>query len=1490
MDILKKASEECNNLELGVYRIPKDLDKTFFAGIAFGTKAVQPHPIPRKKPHYQRPLEMACLYIAFIEGFRLNAEFWAAVTMDNILKMAEKLVEKSVKLNYKSPDNDYDIIPQINERQAELNIKAHFAGPLKSEPNIYKALSIYFSKYNACILCSNKLYLLIWKRCKNLFYVYDPNGRTENATRDFENGKCALMSINFVEHLVHFIVNISDTNLEDEFRLYEIFLTSYGKILDPLPTKPFPKTIHKQWAVVNESYAVIPGCNNGLWQPTTSALDNPSMLISVMAILYAHIERGNSWKPDQVDELIRLGTAYYKSLRRKLKLKDAQHVTIVDLPDKYVLGTFKASLKKSPFMNTGTVTDLCKKFMDSVLTSALQELFDKKWEAALLQIDNSVLGLWRDSELFYVYDPFRRGKAGQVLDPDDYRIQGAAILQIHANIESVLRIMHEKSLKLRRGGKFFIHAISVGCIKPIMDGKQRKQRYPKLKLTPETYVQPTEKLPEEGQGDISEEGAQIKKDNKKNKKDKKSKDKKNKVDKVCSIETLDEKQRIIVFENSEIVEPMIDEIICDIIDKFPESIIGRPKLYKSAGRVLLRSDKEYLENLKYLVKHEEDYDNMEMSFKTEPETNTPVISLKEELQMPSNFQSLPDGTWIIFGSQLVPQLDEAQLKLKALLSSIVSVVLTAKYKISTWSTKLIDYAMDAVDNFSEDFPTYQYALGALLHRSVPKILLGDRTYEVKVQKILRSDIQKTLREALIETLIDFNRLLVICQRFCCLIVKRYNFLYMHCGFPVNTVGYRKFNTGPGCLIRFVELDPLIRRIEFGCNPQGCDISNYVVVPLKVYDITPESMGRYRTLPQNIEQQMYNVALDEKSRFEESKKSKMRFLNEALAKEDRRIKEFMSERATRNRNKAPKTNSLEGTSVGKFRSEDNIDYEDEEFLDEEEAVEECTVEVKHEFGTELGTAGDEEYLKPQPILYGYRMSEKDLLYKIQGSKALEGRTNCIYDAIKPCLFASALAILYAILKPLNEWTSHRIDQVIDSTLVLSDTIKDMSNAQERIIKNVSVDDYIFDIWLRVNEPLGLIGNLENQLELVLSQNKYLILQTANCSYTLGKDEYYHLFDSYQSMELMDSWEEEDICEEEDIHEQKRQHKYPKSIKRYGERNTASWILFADIKSMIKYMNQRACNQTWKEDRVYKFMIMEIVSFKKAAQSTFVLQLLTGMQSCNVQVEQETSICAHNESIAWLEHCLPIWSRLNRKNAAGRYRGMVVTKLKNYDIEIDQRLWSLWGNLHPQAPVFGMSTRGKQHLACCVMSLCAASLYRLVDWSPQLLDSIIVNGDRYMQQSMQSIKCEDYQFALENLEVECQLDNVEFYIHIEMVAYGKLYSSPNYNCMNLAEAIMYFFNYFQFGILQSFKKCLAIGFMPGRDGGYFMFDCQSQDHPLFPKGQGASYILRTKYLQILLYCIVITLNIPYYNVQFTLHKVNLLAKNQQGYKEKQAVENP
>ncbi|KAH8365776.1 hypothetical protein KR093_004367, partial [Drosophila rubida] len=241
-------------------------------------------------------------------------------------------------------------------------------------------------------------------------------------------------------------------------------------------------------------------------------------------------------------------------------------------------------------------------------------------------------------------------------------------------------------------------------------------------------------------------------------------------------------------------------------------------------------------------------------------------------------------------------------------------------------------------------------------------------------------------------------------------------------------------------------------------------------------------------------------------------------------------------------------------------------------------------------------------------------------------------------------------------------------------------------------------------------------------------------------------------------------------------------------------------------------------------------------------------------------------------------VPIWSRLNRRNAVGQLRNLPVSKLNKYHIEIEDRLWSVWGNLHPEAPVFEQLLRGRQYLAINVLACCAASVYNLMDWSAQLLDTIVVSGHKYFQQSISTLKRKDYEFSLENLNTECALESLKFVVHIEHVCYGKLYRVPTFNRMNLSEALIYFFHHFQFGIVTVRKRALAIGFCQGTYGGYFMFDCQEKDLPLFPKQQGASYLLRTRHLQMLLYCIVVTLNVTTTNVAFSIHKVEVLRRGE------------
>lgn len=252
---------------------------------------------------------------------------------------------------------------------------------------------------------------------------------------------------------------------------------------------------------------------------------------------------------------------------------------------------------------------------------------------------------------------------------------------------------------------------------------------------------------------------------------------------------------------------------------------------------------------------------------------------------------------------------------------------------------------------------------------------------------------------------------------------------------------------------------------------------------------------------------------------------------------------------------------------------------------------------------------------------------------------------------------------------------------------------------------------------------------------------------------------------------------------------------------------------------------------------------------------------------------------SEVIYWLNvpSFPPVWSRLSKNNGANVLRCTPESKCGVYDIEIPKELWSLWGYLHPTNPVFHPKPCDKLSWACNILACCAAKLYTLAQWTPRLLDTIVISGDRYYRDSLRKFQGETYKFTLNDLCDACLLENLRFKVHTEMVLFGALYERDTSSIMNLSKALINFFSQHKMGLLHCrHLRALVIG----RDncngcvgGDYFMFDCQSKDYPLFREGDCRPYLLRCKTLQMLLYCIVMALEVRCKRVQFALHKVDI-----------------
>lgn len=255
--------------------------------------------------------------------------------------------------------------------------------------------------------------------------------------------------------------------------------------------------------------------------------------------------------------------------------------------------------------------------------------------------------------------------------------------------------------------------------------------------------------------------------------------------------------------------------------------------------------------------------------------------------------------------------------------------------------------------------------------------------------------------------------------------------------------------------------------------------------------------------------------------------------------------------------------------------------------------------------------------------------------------------------------------------------------------------------------------------------------------------------------------------------------------------------------------------------------------------------------------------------------------HNEQSKWLEELndkLPLWSRLKTANCVGYPRQMMFSKNSNYEIEIPGRLLSIFGSSTLQTKLMNkMKDMEKCQLLSNILALCEALKYDFKEWSAGLLDNIALQAGHMYPELLKMLEISDNFLNFKHLNQIYQFEGVDYKVQVQQVATGYLYIRYGVNEFNLARALTWFFHNYQFGLMQCCNRTLAFGYTLDSDYGFFMYDCQSHGFPLYENQQGNSYILRTHHLQILLYCLVMTLNVSSEMIKFFIYNVDIRILN-------------
>ncbi|XP_061384186.1 uncharacterized protein LOC116769255 [Danaus plexippus] len=488
-----------------------------------------------------------------------------------------------------------------------------------------------------------------------------------------------------------------------------------------------------------------------------------------------------------------------------------------------------------------------------------------------------------------------------------------------------------------------------------------------------------------------------------------------------------------------------------------------------------------------------------------------------------------------------------------------------------------------------------------------------------------------------------------------------------------------------------------------------------------------------------------------------------------------------------------------------------------------------------------------------------------IYRIEGTTALNDKKTS--TEVKACHFVCLIAMLMATMHPIRTWGQVMVDTCIEKGLEIKEKATNLSVCDKRVIKNLILDGKFVNVNIKkimvVNENPN--KRLEQYLRAVLKRLRYVIIRFPSCSMVICQtDGYYHLFDPYPPPNEIPEPVENTTSE-------KKQKEVSDTSQQMKVGAVAGWTLYRSMDALRKRIKSVVSAPDNPE-----FYTFELTSIKNAPRHSALNYRLSPLfrpdENPNLPYLRRRKIRPIvDEKMYWLNVETIPWSRMNGVNDLGFDRKTPKTMWKDWDIEFPGDLYSLWGTLHPLDPKFAVDNRGKQYLATSVVALVMTKASSLSAWTSSFLDGIVEVGDQYHAKCHAKIAGnKNHEISLEDLETKYDdMYPYSFTVKFDKIIFGFVYNIYP-DRFNLSKALVYFFEKNTLGILTSPSKNLAFGKI---GASYFMFDCQSYGSPIFSPSQGAAYILKCESLNRLIYCMAVTLNIRRHGQQFHLYSVNV-----------------
>lgn len=1397
---------------------PKKCAPDFMIGVLFGS-------FNRNHKNFSNDVKskqgLAAALVAFGYSYVIPEIKWTLKILDDVIILANTLYKKSVNesncVNIEDEKISYKF--SIDDVRLEIYLSDPITiGLLRSQqtdvPNFQTGLKQFFLHFKSAVIKINSQIFLIWKK-RSIYYFYDSNGRTRECQKDIENGLSVLLTFNSYKNLITLILEMSELTGNFPYAIYNIQVKKICRTKNPkatLGTNPENEEI--SFFVVNDQMAVL---------QASSQLTKPKHCLgtSTAAIICSRIKQPNYWNKNDIDKVLVLGLECPIIVNSDLKPTTIQTIKV---------GPLVVKLKVYPMNLCGEVVN------KKCVPIQLIDFFAAKPDGTgLLQLDNEIYSIWIQNGLYYLFVSFPRNKLGEPIKTNEKC--GAACLQMHSTLLSLWSVVsrnliNDKDLIIN------FHTVQVlsientqnmsglllppikRCVEADEQAKvcdldsprmSREQMYGLLQKC-STYLN----IQTQVKNICNTTVERIVKDVLKIV----GKDHSSSclcVDCEGKCETVCEPSPCINCK----CKPEEIEIKVDIVDSETMEERQKKKNQKSISSKINKDGKlEPAENLTEKILIKTDLDQLKLK-RWKICDNVSLDRPINNDKIKETFEKLPDGSAIIYGAKINQH--QSQSPVIDVLKSIAAIIISSRIRMEKWTQITVDY-VNTLGHIIEKRLTDVEASNIFKYPifKFPQIKFGSLLIDVNLERIVNGEFSN-LHELIKMSFEKTTTIVIISLNYCLAVLRASKYYYLFTGYPCDRLGFRNITStqGQSCMMRFNCLHDVTRRILFN-KIDGTLRENFVVSEV-IFENYPLKWCKMNEMEEQAE-------IDRITMEENKCRDKRIKVDEQIKAEKERISQFTNVKLIKYKGDDLKISSSKS-------AESTIADSSEAIVQSDDTI--------------LGHPS------------GYQLCNVDNLFKIQGTTALHDRCTETDTPVRTCFFTGIYAILFVIHRPLHHWDYRCIDRCIEQGREIIRQSKDLNILSIRSISNVLLEEYSYNVLIKqidVRPVTNSQNYLSRSLKEFFKKQKYVLIHFPTTSFVIMKDAEFHCFDSYRTLEFCEKQEESFTLVG-----------VPKNISLVEDNNTASWIMLPDLDYVVKYLKQRV-----KKDEIgeFKLFTVNITSYKKIMRNSFEQFLIGNSEFSHTRKTNygiEPSI--QNEKILWLEidkQFLPPWSRVRTHNLANQQRHQPCSMWYDFDIEIPNDLYSLWGNIHPMSSLFG-KCRNKQHMGIGVVAAQMASLYKLDAWSDRLIDGIVINGDRYFRESVENIKEEDYRFELLDLKKTFQIEKINFKINIEQTVYGSIYCTDS-KYMNLSKALVYFFTDNQHGILLSADKILTIG--RDRNSDYFLFDSQSFGRPLFNDNkQGCAYVLRCRTISRLLHSIVITLNIQRYNVEFNIHKITM-----------------